>query len=350
MSYNCTHKTNTILNVLIHKQIRVALLSIFMLILGVSHGQDAQFSQFYANPLFLNPALAGSTECGRVSLNYRNQWPSLANAYITYSASYDQYIPGITSGIGVLAMSDRQGDGALTRNSVIVYYSYKLKVSEPILISFGVQGGYYQENLDWNKLIFADQIDPTTGNISETSIEKPPTSNSVAVIDFAAGAIMSYYDNWFVGVSVAHLTQPEISFYDNTNSVLPMKFTLHGGVNINLTQGMLGDDNSEDLMLSPQLLYMQQEGFRQLNFGLYVSKQPLVLGVWYRSNFSNPDAIVGLIGLRFNNIRFGYSYDFTISNIGGSSGGAHEISFAWDFCLYKQEKRMRIRAIGSPSF
>jgi hypothetical protein len=97
-------------------------------------------------------------------------------------------------------------------------------------------------------------------------------------------------------------------------------------------------------------MYMQQEHFKQLNVGLYVSRNPIVLGAWFRHNFSNPDAIVALIGLKFNNIRVGYSYDYTVSNIGGSSGGAHEISFAWNFCIYKQESRRRIRAIKSPSF
>lgn len=321
-----------------------------MLFWGISQAQDAQFSQFYANPLFLNPALAGFTDCGRVNLNYRNQWPALANAYVTYSASYDQNIPSINSGIGVLAMSDRQGDGALVRNSISAFYSYQLKVSEPIIISFGVQGTYYMETLDWDKLVFADQIDPTTGNIRPGTNETAPASDNIGVADFSAGAVLAYYDQWFAGVAVHHLTQPNISFYDNSDSKLPMKMTFHGGVNINLTQGGLGNNRPSDWVLEPQLMYMQQEHFKQLNFGLYVSKAPIVLGAWFRHNFSNPDAIVGLIGVKFNNIRLGYSYDYTVSNIGGSSGGAHEISFAWDFCIYKQESRRRIRAIKSPSF
>ena len=321
-----------------------------MLSWGIGQSQDAQFSQFYANPLFLNPALAGFTECGRVNLNYRNQWPSLSNDYITYSASYDQSIPSINSGFGVLAMSDRQGDGALVRNSVSVFYSYQLQVSDPIVISFGVQGGYYMEALDTQKLVYADQIDPTTGNISPESQEQGPDNENVAVVDFAAGAVMAYLDQWFVGIAVHHLTQPNISFYNSSESKLPMKFTLHGGVNINLTQGGLGNNRPDDWVLEPQLLFMQQEHFSQLNVGLYVSRYPIVLGAWFRHNFSNPDAIVGLIGLKFSNIRIGYSYDYTVSNIGGSSGGAHEITFAWDFCIYKQSSRRRIKAIKSPSF
>ena len=95
---------------------------------------------------------------------------------------------------------------------------------------------------------------------------------------------------------------------------------------------------------------MQQEKFHQLSAGLYVSKYPFVVGTWFRHNFENPDAIVALVGITYNNFRVGYSYDFTISQVGGKAGGAHEISFAWDFCLYKESARRHIRAIKSPSF
>ena len=328
-------------------------ISIFAFILvfwGTTRAQDAAFSQFYANPLYLNPALAGATECGRLNLNYRNQWPALGNAYITYGVSYDQNLPSINSGFGVVIMSDRQGDGALTRTNASLFYAYKLKVSDPITISFGVEGSFYQEHLEWNKLIFADQIDPTTGNIDPNSQETPPSKTSVTTPDFSAGAVMNYYDKWFAGVAVNHLTQPDLSFYDNTNSKLPMKYTVHGGANVNLSKGMLGNFSQDDYLLQVNLLYLQQESFNQLNAGLYINKYPFVLGGWFRHNFSNPDAAIVLVGLTWNNLRVGYSYDFTVSKVGGSSGGAHEISFSWDFCIYKQQSRRTIRAIKAPSF
>lgn len=315
-----------------------------------SFAQDPQFSQFYANPLYLNPALAGAADCGRINLNYRNQWPGLSNAYATYNVSYDQSLPGINSGFGVLVMSDQQGDGALSRTSAAAFYAYKLKVSEPIVINFGIKAAYYQEHLNWEKLIFADQINSATGEISGPTSETPPSSMDISVMDFSAGAVMSYYDMFFVGLAVDHLTQPQLSFYDNPDSKLNMKITGHGSVNINLTQGMLGGYDEDDIMLQPSILYMQQGKFHQLNAGLYVNKYPFVVGAYFRHNFQNPDAVIALVGLTYNSLRFGYSYDITMSNVGGKAGGAHEISLAWDFCIYKQQKRRRIRAINSPSF
>lgn len=329
---------------------RLIIVSLLVIVWGVTQAQDPEFSQFYANPLYLNPAFAGSTDCGRLGLNYRNQYPALSQAYVTYNVSYDQSMPGINSGYGILAMSDAQGDGALVRNSVAAFYSYKLQVSAPVLISFGIKAGYYQEHLNWNKLIFSDQISPTTGNIRPTSAETPPASNNISVIDFSAGAIMSYIDHFFFGVAVDHINQPNLSFYNNSDSKWPMKISAHGGVLINASDGSLGSAGTDDIMIQPNVLYMQQDQFHQLNLGMYVNKYPFVLGGWFRHNFENPDAVVALVGLTFNNVRIGYSYDFTVSKIGGQAGGAHEMSFAWDFCLYKESARRHIRAIKSPSF
>ena len=77
--------------------------------------QDPQFSQFYANPLYLNPAFAGTARCPRVVMNYRNQWPGIPGNFVTYSASYDQHVDDMNGGLGVLVMNDRAGAGARRR-------------------------------------------------------------------------------------------------------------------------------------------------------------------------------------------------------------------------------------------
>ena len=75
----------------------------FLCLIGVvssskTHAQDAAFSQFFANPIYLNPAMAGSNICPRLSLNYRNQWPGIGKTYVTYSATYDQYVEQLGGG------------------------------------------------------------------------------------------------------------------------------------------------------------------------------------------------------------------------------------------------------------
>ena len=105
-----------------------------------SYAQDPHFSQFYANSLYLNPALAGSVVCPRLNLNYRNQWPAISGTFITYSASYDQHIDVLNGGIGVLVYSDRQGAGTLSTTNFSGIYSYRLEVSR----NFSLKAGYKQ--------------------------------------------------------------------------------------------------------------------------------------------------------------------------------------------------------------
>eukprot|EP01041_Mallomonas_annulata_P040073 gene40073-63899_t len=80
--------------------------------------QDPTFTQFYANPIYLNPAFAGSSGCPRFNMNYRNEWPSLSSNYVTYSASYDSYFKGISGGLGIIATHDRQGSGTIQTSNL----------------------------------------------------------------------------------------------------------------------------------------------------------------------------------------------------------------------------------------
>ncbi len=332
------------------KLLRYVFFAGILSLVSVVKAQDPEFSQFYANPLYLNPAMAGTAECARINLNYRNQWPSLTKAFITYNISYDQNLSSINSGFGMLVTNDRQGDGALNTTMASLIYTYNLQVTQGLYIRFGVKGTYYQQRLDWDKLIFADQINPINGSIDPVSDQPPPEKSNISTVDFSAGTVLNYYDKFMIGFAADHLTQPDISFYDNSSNKLLIRYTVHGGVAINLSRGTLGHINYSDIALEPHILYMRQGDFQQINGGLYVTRKPVVLGVWFRHNFQNPDAVVFLVGLSFKNINFGYSYDMGVSSTGGGVLGAHEISFSWNFCILKEDKKRRIRAIKSPLF
>ena len=125
-----------------YRLIQVLVIYFLSHLANYANAQDPQFSQFYANPLYLNPALAGATECGRINLNYRNQWPSLTKAFITYSLTYDQNLSAINSGFGFIVINDRQGDGALNSILIGAIYAYNLQVSEGIYIRFGAEAKY----------------------------------------------------------------------------------------------------------------------------------------------------------------------------------------------------------------
>ncbi|HRO39539.1 MAG TPA: type IX secretion system membrane protein PorP/SprF [Flavobacteriales bacterium] len=300
--------------------------------------QDPQFTQFYANPLYLNPAFAGTVRCPRATLNYRNQWPALSGTFVTTSASYDQDVRGIMGGLGLLITSDQAGKGTLNTTTISGIYSYTQAVSSKFSIKAGFQATYFQKSLDWNKLTFGDQIDPRRGFIYATN--DVPRGGSVGNADFSAG-ILGYTDIFFVGFAAHHLTEPNESLIVGT-SKMPMKLTAHAGAAIPL--GMRGKYGEAKTKLAPNILFQQQAAFQQLNLGMYVDHGPIIAGVWYRSR----DAFIALIGFQTEHLKFGYSYDVTTSKLTTATAGSHEVSLTLQFDCKK--KRRRVRTVPCPVF
>ncbi|MFH0864566.1 MAG: type IX secretion system membrane protein PorP/SprF [Bacteroidota bacterium] len=304
--------------------------------------QDIHFTQYYANPVYLNPAFAGTGMCPRLILNYRNQWPAVAGTYISYSASYDQHVENLSGGIGLMFNADDAGEGTLKTNIISGIYSYRMQVNRYFSIKLAFQGSYFQKKLDWAKLTFNDMIDPKYGFVYNTNDKANRQVTDGA--DFSAG-ILAYGESFFGGFAVHHLTEPNESFIGV--SKLPRKYTLHAGGIIELSHSRKRR-SLEDPFISPNILFMKQQDFEQLNYGLYFNKYPLVGGLWFRQGFENPDAFIALLGIQTSVFKIGYSYDVTVSKLGSSTAGSHEVSMGFQFDC--KPKKKRIRAINCPSF
>jgi len=320
-----------------------------------ANAQDPQFTQFYANPMYLNPAFAGSARCPRVAINYRNQWPALKKTYITSSASYDQHVDMLNGGVGLMVMNDKAGEGAIATTNISGVYAYQLNLNRKISMRFGLQGTYVQKRLDWEKLTFGDMIDPRYGFVYETQEVRPNESRSF--MDFSSGMVI-YSSKVYGGLAVHHMTQPDEAFIVKGSSKLPMKVTAHVGallpVGESAGRGYRGNVNKDEgTFISPNLLYQQQGSFNQLNVGMYILHAPIVGGLWYRGNFGkdkfvSSDSFIALIGLQQGMFKFGYSYDVTVSSLSNSTGGSHELSLGLQFEC--KPKKKRFRAISCPSF
>ena len=184
------------------------------------YAQDPQFTQFYANPLYLNPAFAGTARCPRICMNYRNQWPNLSGTYVTYSASYDQHIDAISGGLGLIVTQDDQAHGTLKSTNASIVYSYLLPVTREFSIKAGLQAGAFQKSLDRTKLNFGDMIDARRGFVWNTN-EVIPAQNKTN-LDFSAG-LLGYSKRYFVGFAAHHITQPDEGLQGP--SKLPLKIT-----------------------------------------------------------------------------------------------------------------------------
>ena len=315
---------------------RIIVTSSILLFFGLSEklfAQDPEFTQFYANPLYLNPALAGTARCPRVNLNYRNQWPGIQGTYVTYSASYDQHFDAIGGGVGLLVINDKAGQGTLTTTNVSGIYSYLLNVTREFSLKFGMQATFFQKSIDWSKLTFGDMIDERRGFVYNTNEVQKLSSKSG--VDFSAG-VLGYSKRYFFGFAADHLTQPNEGLLGP--SILPMKLTAHAGAMLPI------GDKSSQTFISPNILFQQQQNFQQLNLGMYVMKGSIVGGLWYR----NQDSFIAVIGFQQHFFKVGYSYDVTVSKLTNATAGSHEISFSLQFECKPKKKKFRL--VSCPSF
>lgn len=289
--------------------------------------QDVGFSQFYSNPLYLNPAFTGTLDVPRINLQYRDQWHSLPNAYVTQSISFDMPSRILNGGLGFNLIKDSQASNLLTNYQFSLIYSSIFRLSESLFFSGALQAGYHHYNLDWNRLVFADALDIYGGTTRLTG-EIPPSDTRYGFADFATGIVV-FGEKMFAGVSVSHLSQPSHHWYDDNSRVARLwrKYTAHVGTRIPVHP--YGHwRKSFDLL--PQAVFMQQGDYNQLNYGMLADYMGITAGLWFRQDMTlRYDALIFLVGYMKKRWHFTYSYDWTVSGLGGRSGGTSEISLGF---------------------
>ncbi|HKL38594.1 MAG TPA: type IX secretion system membrane protein PorP/SprF [Bacteroidales bacterium] len=298
--------------------------------LGLS--QDPHFTQFYASPLYLAPSFAGSTKGKRIVTNYRNQWPALQKAFVTYSFSYDHYLPSLNSGLGAIFLREQAGNGNLSMTNVGLVYSYHIKLNHEWRVIPGFHIMYTQHGLDFNRLTFGDQL---INGQSTTSENADAYSDHVKDVDATASALF-YSSNLWLGLTADHLLQPNESL-SGEESLVSMRFSLFGGMKIPINKRYNRSSQEE---LFPAFHFMSQGKNTQMNLGLYWHYNPFMMGVWYRGiplvkNIPSNDAFALLVGYQIDQFTVGYSYDVTVSHLAGLTQGAHEISLTFNFGQHK---------------
>ena len=304
-----------------------------------SLAQDPGFSQFYASPLTLNPALTGKFDgIYRVAGNYRDQWPAVNKAFITSTASLDMGIlrnrltSGDTWGIGIMAMTDKTASGILTSNYISLSTAYHKGLDEEGLhqIGVGFQGTYSGKRLDGGKLNFEQELDQFGGWTNPTN---EPINNmlvTVSYFDFNAGMLYNGstngYNNFYLGASFYHINRPQESF-NGIYYLLNPRFTIHGGGYFPV---------ADNAILHLSAIHSRQAGATNTVIGGAVALNAngdldnptsLYVGSWLRLG----DAVIPYVGLEFNDFRLGASYDVNVSSLrtASQSRGGLEISLIY---------------------
>ncbi len=314
------------------------------------HAQDPVFTQFATVPLAINPAFAGTTYAPRIAAAYRNEWPSHADvgtAYETYAVSYDQFFELFNSGFGLLAMADNAGGGLLKSTWASATYAYRVSVSDEFAMKFGVQAGFRQMRLDWDRLVFLDQLDPIygptdpAGNPNPTN-ELPPEQLTRTHFDVSAG-LLAYGEKFYGGISLYHLTTPHEGFIRSGTGIddgLPLRLSLQAGAEFTLIPG---NNRIHPTFIAPALLFVKQGDQGQVNLGAILGNGPFAAGIWYRQAFTNADAVIASVSFQYQVFKIGYSFDFTVADgiEVARSGGTHEITLLINLDQSESAQRRR---------
>lgn len=279
--------------------------------------QVTQWSQYYFNDFYLNPAIAGVKDYSHINMSVRRQWAGIKEAPIAQVLSGHGYVG---AGLGIGGGFVNEIAGPTRRTGMNLSAAYHLRLSKKAFgklprktLSFGLSGVLNQRHLDNTKL--------TTYEPNDIAVERG--FNNQLVPDFNAGIYFSNGNKYYVGFSAFHLVQSKVDLFDNLtefNNALKRNYFLTAGYNWEV---------NNRLTMQPTLLFQMIEAtpFQfDLNYR-FIFDQSYYFGLGYR----HLDAVSGHAGYQRGLFRIGYSYDYTISDIRTFSSGSHEVSLGFLF-------------------
>ena len=329
----------------------------------LASAQDPSFSQFFASPLTLNPALTGKFNGDlRAAGNYRNQWPTVNKAYITSTLSVDfnllqdKLSEGDQWGFGILAMTDKTANGILNSNYFGLSTAYHKAIDEDGMHTIGVgfQGVYANRILDGPRLHFVDGLQMDGSWLPSASEPVNLQVVSTSFFNMNAGILyngsLNGTDAVYFGVAMYNINQPRESFLGAENITVPSRLTIHGG-------GYFPSKNSGETWYVSGL-YNRQATASELVFGgaLELSASTdesnpvnVYIGSWMRLN-NVGDAIIPYVGLDYGRFNLGMSYDVNVSGfkLASQSQGGIEISLIYLF--KKSEDNVARDRVQCPRF
>ncbi len=304
-------------------------------LLGAKAQQDAQFSQYVFNGIYLNPAYAGYKQDLQLHSFCRSQWTGLEGAPFTYAAAADVAVIDGAVGLGLLVNHDQLGAQSTTTGYANASYRIKFgKRNEVSWLSFGLGFGILQTGLDGSKLHATQSGD----------LNVPTDFQSTALPDARVGVLYTT-DNFFVGASVDNLLAQYMHPSAASESLIlvvpkPHKY---------FTVGALFDLNDQT-KIKPSIMIKEAQGApTSIDVNSFVLLNEKVwLGGTYRTGLDAfktnlqaglraSSAIVGMIELYLSpDFRIGYAYDYSLNKLGSYGYGSHEISLD---IIFKSNKR-----------
>jgi len=312
----------------------------------IVHAQDVTFSQFLYSPSYYNPAACG-IDIGMIgTVNYRRALMYLPSRFETYAVGIDQSIhdsdiKGL-GGVGLYVINNQEGEGSLNTLSLGVPISGRVDLSDHWTLQAGIAPKIYQKTINWDHLIFGDQLNPYYGIVlpkSEVTLEN--AAPSISFFDFDVGlwarweSDPSFQANVFndvfdIGVSIQHIPEPNQSFF-MVKSKLPSKYVLMARYSHAIT-----DYRMVDSKIQPVFMFEKQGTMQDFVAGVNYARPGFNVGGFFRREqnslltFSELIFLTGVdVSLNsdmLSSVRINYSVDVTMVNSKRKGNLSHEIS------------------------
>jgi type IX secretion system PorP/SprF family membrane protein len=301
------------------KKIKI-ILSVFLAATSFAQ-QDAGFSMYFFNPVYVNPGYAGSREVISGTMVHRSQWAAMNGAPSTQTFSLHSAIPNSRIGLGFQLYNDNAGP--MRNTGLNLSYAYHLPLSKESKLSFGVTGMLSNLKVDWDRINVPDEND--------LAFTQTRTTNWVP--DAAVG-LYYYQKRFYAGFSINHLMESKFGLSTNAGSDLAKFYRQYY-----LTSGIVVPINGEFNLRPSVLVKLAQANSAVLDLNaVAIYKQHYYFGLGYRfaDRISIPgtdNMLVGIFQYEFTRFfRVGYAFDYFLNqNKSYNSAGSHEIMLGWDF-------------------
>ena len=328
------------------------IISVFFFFVSiVVKSQDFVYSNYLMSPIYLNPALAGiSNKNYRLVINYRNQYPGIKNAYKYGSVSFDKYEDKLNGSYSINLDNSKEGAGFYNKTNFGLSYSFQgigkkvgIHSRNDFLMSLSFKFNYFIRSIDYDKLIFYDQIDIENGVVSGLQSEASyPVYNNKGFADFSVG-IAFVYNNFIGGFAAHHLSEPNESLI-SSESLLKRKYNLHLSY-----YNKFGKNRNSGKMLTYSLNMYYQDVLPVIMLGYQFKYNFFTVGQYLRSATSvdGGNTIVLAFILddllyqkREEDISLGLSYDLNFLGMGTrNTAGALEINIIYQSGRLKTKRR-----------
>ncbi len=292
-----------------------ALLS--LLLFEAKAQQLPQYSQYLINEYVLNPVIGGTKNYYETKTNHRFQWVGITDAPRTFILSMHGPLKAENMGVGGYLFTDVTGP--TSRVGAYGSYAYHIQLNETMKLSMGLFGGIVQYNIDGSKITLVDKTDP----LGSMGIE------SVIIPDAGFG-LYWYTEDYYLGASVPQLLQNKLKLSDTTNLTgkLNSHYYVMGGYKFKI---------GSDFEIEPSFL-MKMVIPVPMQFDIS-SKLVYQKTAWVGASYRTFDSMSALVGYSFDEkVLFGYSYDFTLSDLKNYSSGTHEFMLGIRFASSKKKE------------